>query len=413
MRNLKLLLLGGFLLVAPNLLAQSISGGGTPTGSGTVTSVGISLPSIFTVTGSPVTSVGTLTGTLASESANTIFAAPNGSAGAPSFRAIVGGDLPPPSTSVLGGVLSSTAGANQFQTGISTAGAPAFAQPTFTNLSGTIAAAQIPFGTTTGTVAQGNDSRIAGALQTTGGALTGATTAVTPAVGDNSTNIATTAYVRAATLPTRQIFTASGTFTTPANALWLWVRGVGAGSGGGGSAVGAANTASTAGGATSFGTSLLTANGGGAVVGAGSQIGAVGGTASVTGPAVGVAFAGSNGLPGVTLTPTNGYALGGGGGVSPFGGAGAGGANSVGTAAVANSGSGGGAGGTPSFTATQGQGGGGGAAGGYFDATIPNPSGNYTVTIGTGGAGGVAGTGGIAGGRGGDGLVIVEVHYLP
>jgi hypothetical protein len=60
---------------------------------GTVTSVGLSLPSIFTVTGSPVTSSGTLTGTLANQAANNVFASPNGSTGAPIFRALVPGDF--------------------------------------------------------------------------------------------------------------------------------------------------------------------------------------------------------------------------------------------------------------------------------------------------------------------------------
>ena len=59
-----------------------------------VTSVALSLPSFITVTGSPVTTTGTLTGTLASQTANTVFIAPNGSAGAPTFRALAYADLP-------------------------------------------------------------------------------------------------------------------------------------------------------------------------------------------------------------------------------------------------------------------------------------------------------------------------------
>lgn len=58
-----------------------------------VTSVGLSLPSIFTVSGSPVTSSGTLGATLASQSANLVFAAPNGSAGTPTFRSLVAADI--------------------------------------------------------------------------------------------------------------------------------------------------------------------------------------------------------------------------------------------------------------------------------------------------------------------------------
>lgn len=60
-----------------------------------VTSVALSLGGgLFTVSGSPVTTTGTLTGTLASQTANTVFVAPNGSAGAPTFRALAYADLP-------------------------------------------------------------------------------------------------------------------------------------------------------------------------------------------------------------------------------------------------------------------------------------------------------------------------------
>jgi hypothetical protein len=63
-------------------------------GSGTVTSVGLSLPNLFTVSGSPVTGSGTLTATLASQTAAQVFAAPAATAGAPTFRALVAGDIP-------------------------------------------------------------------------------------------------------------------------------------------------------------------------------------------------------------------------------------------------------------------------------------------------------------------------------
>ncbi len=45
-------------------------------GSGTVTSVGLSMPSMFTVTGSPVTTSGTLTATLASQTKNYVSCCP-------------------------------------------------------------------------------------------------------------------------------------------------------------------------------------------------------------------------------------------------------------------------------------------------------------------------------------------------
>jgi hypothetical protein len=63
-------------------------------GTGTVTSVGLSLPADFVVSGSPVTSSGTLAAAWASQSANLVFASPNGVSGTPGFRAIVAADVP-------------------------------------------------------------------------------------------------------------------------------------------------------------------------------------------------------------------------------------------------------------------------------------------------------------------------------
>ena len=71
-----------------NLVAQA------GTGSGTVTSVGLSLPADFTVSSSPVTTSGTLTAVRASQTANLFLASPNGAAGAPTYRAIVAADVP-------------------------------------------------------------------------------------------------------------------------------------------------------------------------------------------------------------------------------------------------------------------------------------------------------------------------------
>lgn len=62
---------------------------------GGVSSVALSLPNIFTVSGSPVTTSGTLTGTLANESANLVFVGPGtGSPAPPTFRALTSADLP-------------------------------------------------------------------------------------------------------------------------------------------------------------------------------------------------------------------------------------------------------------------------------------------------------------------------------
>jgi len=83
------------------------SGGGG--GGGSVTSVALSLPAIFSVAGSPITSSGTFTVTLATESANTVWAGPSsGSAAAPTFRGLVFADLPSGGTYTLGSGLTIT-----------------------------------------------------------------------------------------------------------------------------------------------------------------------------------------------------------------------------------------------------------------------------------------------------------------
>ena len=76
--------------------ATKLSGiaAGATANTGTVTSVALSLPSIFSVSGSPVTGSGTLTGSLANQTANKVLASPNGSTGAPTFRALVVADIP-------------------------------------------------------------------------------------------------------------------------------------------------------------------------------------------------------------------------------------------------------------------------------------------------------------------------------
>lgn len=61
---------------------------------GTVTSVGLSMPSLFSVSGSPVTGSGNLSATLVNQSANRIFASPDGATGPPSFRGLTTNDIP-------------------------------------------------------------------------------------------------------------------------------------------------------------------------------------------------------------------------------------------------------------------------------------------------------------------------------
>ncbi|RQS84326.1 hypothetical protein [Burkholderia seminalis] len=69
---------------------SAVSGGG-----GTVTSVGLSMPSGFSVSSSPVTSSGTIGVTLSAQNPGVALIGPaTGSAAAPTFRALVGTDLP-------------------------------------------------------------------------------------------------------------------------------------------------------------------------------------------------------------------------------------------------------------------------------------------------------------------------------
>lgn len=78
-------------------------------GSGTVTSVGLSIPSWLSVSGSPVTTSGTLAVTAATgQTANQFLATPNGSTGAVGLRAIVAADIPTLNQNTTGSAASLT-----------------------------------------------------------------------------------------------------------------------------------------------------------------------------------------------------------------------------------------------------------------------------------------------------------------
>lgn len=129
---------------------QLIGGTGGGGGSGTVTSVALTMPTEFSVSGSPVTSSGTLAVTKATQSPNLVYAGPaSGSAAAPTFRALVSADLPAISA---GGLFSPIISSVPTIAGLS--------MPTAYNQSGTFTIADTAMGvgmsdTTTGIKTEG------------------------------------------------------------------------------------------------------------------------------------------------------------------------------------------------------------------------------------------------------------------
>lgn len=78
-----------------------------------VTSVGLAAPTaVFDVSGSPVTTTGTLTLTFDSQSQNLFFASPDGMSGTPSFRSILATDLPIVGSGTQG-IISNNTGSTQ------------------------------------------------------------------------------------------------------------------------------------------------------------------------------------------------------------------------------------------------------------------------------------------------------------
>lgn len=174
------------------------AGGG---GGGGVSSVGLALPAIFTVSGSPVTTTGTLTGALATQTANLIWAGPaTGVAAAPTFRLMVAADIP-------NGIVANASLANSSVTIGSTAvslgstvatfAGVTLTSPTFTgpNLGTPASGVATNLTGTAASLTAGNATLAAGLSGTP--ALPNGTTATTQSVADNTTKIATDAFVLA------------------------------------------------------------------------------------------------------------------------------------------------------------------------------------------------------------------------
>lgn len=204
------------------------------------------------------------------------------------------------------------------------------------------------------------------------------------------------------TLPTKQIFlSGTGTYTTPANVLYIRGRMIGAGGGGAGSGTTTTGGSGGTGGATTFNAGAITAPGGiGGVNGTGGSGGAAGtgGTFSVAG--------GQGGSSDNQLT----FGPSAGGGDGFFGGgAGAAFATSAGSAGSTNTGGGGGGGGNNSSGTVVS--GGGGGSGAYTEFFIGTPGATFTYAVGAAGTAGTAGTSGLVGGAGGSGILIIDEYY--
>lgn len=153
------------------------------TGGGTVNSVALTLPSVFSVAGSPVTNTGTLAGTFATgQTANSFLATPDGSTGALGLRTIVTGDLPV--TAVTPGSYTST-NLTVDATGRITAAANGSAGVSGANPTGTVGLTAVNGSATTYLRSDGAPPLSQSIAPTMTGAWTFTPTAANPAVSIN------------------------------------------------------------------------------------------------------------------------------------------------------------------------------------------------------------------------------------
>jgi len=160
-----------------------------------VSSVSLTMPSIFTVTGSPITGTGTFVASLNNQPQGNVFAAPSSSTGAPTFRALVKSDLP------AGTLLSTTAPANNPATGTPSSttylrGDGTWAQPGFGNLSGSATCSQLPSLTGDATTSAGSCATTVSSIN--GTSLAGLSTGIlknTTSTGAPSIAVVGTDYV--------------------------------------------------------------------------------------------------------------------------------------------------------------------------------------------------------------------------
>jgi len=386
----------------------------TPGGGGTVTSVGLSVPatSIFSATGSPVTATGTLglttTGTSGGVPYFSSTSALSSSAVLTANALVVGGGVGV-APAVLGSLGTTTTVLHGNASGAPTFGAASLTADVSgtlpianggTNSTATATAGGIGYGT--GTAHAYSSAGTAGQMVISGG--TGSPTFKT-FTAPTVSRVTGSAHSGGFNL------TGSGTYTTPANVLYIRVRMVGGGGGGAGSGT-AASTGQNggAGSSTTFGPNLTASAGNGGA--GGGTSGASGNANTVSaGPIILVNQAGSQGGGANYQNITTVDTAGGAGGSSVFGGGGSSGYNQTGGAGLADTGSGGGGGGNGA--ALNSYSGPGGSSGGYIEAIITPTAGqtfSYSAAV-AGNTGGSTGTGGNAGGAGAGGQIIVEEYY--
>ncbi len=381
----------------------------TSAGSGTVTSVALSVPatSIFGVSGSPVTTSGTLGLTTTGTSGGIPYFSSTSQIASSALltnHAIVLGGGAAAAPTVLGSLGTTTTVLHG-----NASGDPSFGAVSLTaDVSGTLPIANGgtnngSLSVTGGTVYYGDGSKIVGLANGSSGQF----------LKSNGTTVAPSWASPTFTAPTVQIFTSgTGTYTTPAGVLYIQVEVVGGGGGGGAGGTNNGTNGNNSTFSVHSGAAIITCNGGGG--GSHDNGGGLGQggafTISTSGTILQVLAAhGGDG----SQCPTGANPAGGTGAVSFLGGSGAGGNSNgatgqAGTAGYTNTGSGGG-GGSQTGSGGAGQGGGAGA---YAKVWFTSPSASYDYAVGgtaNGGAGN--GTTSGAGGNGAAGQIIVTEYY--